>query len=495
MASVLGRVFPKLIFAVLAGVAFVCSLVMASIWFIEEHYQYGDLKSFPRFRSAIRVTYDSDRPLEYYSEAGPNRKVEGSIERGATLIYAYQGSSGVYTYALVAGKVRQFRRPLSKGYYLFGAFFPFERLSSVAKFGGSSSLGALLLVISAILITRRKSRAPSENRFIDNEMENGQPELASVHTTQNRAPELNTTQPVQGETTVESTTSHPSRATANAIDHHHDPSHEIERLAAQIEALHDENSRLREEHTAEVENLHKRHKRIVEQYESDFQSSEAVWREFEERQNVQVLELTRSLQALENQVEIFKQDIQALGYDFDDTKYRAIIKGRKFEIFVAQALQNEYGCEILEWTPDKGGLQKLKVKQNGNPDLLFRSPSGRAFAVECKYRKSYTRIENLLQGESKKWFNWAKKEQYERYKKFSERFPVYLGLGYANEPDNPLQCLVIPLEELFFESKEKTVKFGSGSEEDQLCFEHRKFHSDSHCAIKGDWSALVQELT
>lgn len=179
--------------------------------------------------------------------------------------------------------------------------------------------------------------------------------------------------------------------------------------------------------------------------------------------------------------------------DYNDARFNSILKGRKFEICVAKALADGEGCEILEWTPDKGFLSNLNVKQNGNPDLVLKSRDGAVFAVECKYRSGYANAKGFKHYPGR-WISWASKSQATRYSEFASKrnIPVYVALGVFQDAENPDKKLVVPLASLISKSANKDVYFANGKSPELLCVQHKHFYKT--CANAGSWKGLIPEL-
>jgi len=146
------------------------------------------------------------------------------------------------------------------------------------------------------------------------------------------------------------------------------------------------------------------------------------------------------------------------GVDFKHDRYENILKGRKFEIFIATWLTKELGFEIEEWSPDKGFEQDILVKSNLNPDLIVSNSTGEKFGIECKYRSKY-----FKQNETE--FSWGTTYQGKRYERFQgeKNYPVYVCLGVFGTADNPESFSMLSIKKLIDKSFKK--KFSKASSE------------------------------
>jgi hypothetical protein len=97
---------------------------------------------------------------------------------------------------------------------------------------------------------------------------------------------------------------------------------------------------------------------------------------------------------------------------------------------------------IKEWRGDKF-VDGIYAESTKNPDIeieLSVRDTKKIFAVESKWRRSY--FKNGIQ--------WARKEQIYNYKRYSEEnnIPVFVVIGVGNNPENPEDVFVIPLDDL-----------------------------------------------
>ncbi|PTY37617.1 hypothetical protein BGP77_14085 [Saccharospirillum sp. MSK14-1] len=140
-----------------------------------------------------------------------------------------------------------------------------------------------------------------------------------------------------------------------------------------------------------------------------------------------------------------KNDSKIFDINFDSSSYESIIKGRKFEIYLARNLVENRTHEILEWTPDKGFDSSIRVKSNGNPDLVVQNKNGQQFAIECKFRGTHFRT---IEGQQTDQVSWSSAYAAERYQAFSaERgMPVFIALGWKGLPESPKRLFLAPLD-------------------------------------------------
>jgi len=150
--------------------------------------------------------------------------------------------------------------------------------------------------------------------------------------------------------------------------------------------------------------------------------------------------------------------------DFNDPNFESILKGRKFEIFIASFFEKKMGMTILEWTPDKGFLSGNQVQSNMNPDLYFESKDGKRFAVECKYRgggvlNKSASLPKMPNEKKPSCLSWASCHQPDRYFKYGKekKVDVWIAIAYMGEADDPENIFFLPLSHLH----ENSVKWPS----------------------------------
>jgi hypothetical protein len=98
------------------------------------------------------------------------------------------------------------------------------------------------------------------------------------------------------------------------------------------------------------------------------------------------------------------------------------IKGKRFEDHVENLFSKKY-FRIVEKTHSFKTNSDRYVESSKNPDFIFEyGPTKERFAVECKFRTSLNR-ENQLE--------WSYPAQLKRYKEFSHerKIPVYIVVG------------------------------------------------------------------
>jgi len=173
------------------------------------------------------------------------------------------------------------------------------------------------------------------------------------------------------------------------------------------------------------------------------------------KDNATIQEMRTSYEKLDNKYKEVIRDAKVFGVDFESKELKNLLIGRKYEIFIATNLIENNQFKILEWTPDKGFDNNIKVESNTNPDLIVQHSSGKTLAIECKYRSSYFFLTRDV-----KDFSWANKWQMERYKKFeTERnIPVLIALGVFNNPSSPKWNYLVELDYLIKKSDEVNVK-------------------------------------
>ena len=204
-------------------------------------------------------------------------------------------------------------------------------------------------------------------------------------------------------------------------------------------------------HAQSIKKLKSSHKDLIKKQENLL--SEAFTNSAETTYFPQIKDMQAQNDKLNEQLILLKEQAKVFDVNFDDKKFNGLLKGRQFEIFVASTFHHKHGCEILEWTPDKGFNKGIKVKINENADLLLKDKDGHIFAVECKYRGDYyfyTRNEIP----SPKELSWGTRKQGYNYKKYGEEksADVYVAIGFRGDASNPESNFLVPLNKLFTES-------------------------------------------
>lgn len=115
--------------------------------------------------------------------------------------------------------------------------------------------------------------------------------------------------------------------------------------------------------------------------------------------------------------------------------------GDDFEKFVVQKFDKKY-FSIKEWAGDKY-INGSYAKTTSQPDVLLEFKLRQKISelsIECKWRKNYY----------KNGVEFAKKEQFERYKAFQKErnIPVFIAIGIGGKGTEPEQLYIIPLQEI-----------------------------------------------
>ena len=110
-------------------------------------------------------------------------------------------------------------------------------------------------------------------------------------------------------------------------------------------------------------------------------------------------------------------------------------KGNDFEDYMIQLLGKQEHVNFVGKNSDyhKDGVSAL---ENSEPDLKFKFYN-KAFAVECKWRKSF----------STGSITWAKDYQVSNYKNYqsTKREKVFVAIGIGGEPKAPEKLFLVPL--------------------------------------------------
>ena len=212
--------------------------------------------------------------------------------------------------------------------------------------------------------------------------------------------------------------------------------------------------RLLNEKEKEVQQLNAFIKQLKSSYEVSIEEQkELLLEEFIKAAEIKYLPKIQDMQAenskLDEQLRLVKEQAKVFDVNFDDKKFDSILKGRQFEVFVASTFVNKHGCEILEWTPDKGFNAGVYAESSSNPDLLLKDAHGHLFAVECKFRSKYyfkTRDHNPPPKE----INWGYKEHGKRYQEYAKtrNLEVYVAIGFSGEATYPEFNFLVPLNTL-----------------------------------------------
>lgn len=110
-------------------------------------------------------------------------------------------------------------------------------------------------------------------------------------------------------------------------------------------------------------------------------------------------------------------------------------KGNEFEDYVIQLLAKQKDVVFVGKVSDyhKNGVSALENKE---PDLKFKYKNT-AFAVECKWRSSFTNGA----------INWAKDYQINNYNSYqnTKQEKVFIAIGIGGKPNLPAKLFVVPL--------------------------------------------------
>lgn len=149
------------------------------------------------------------------------------------------------------------------------------------------------------------------------------------------------------------------------------------------------------------------------------------------------------------------RDGRVFDVDFKHEKFENMLKGRKFEICMADYFEKKLGMTIVNWSPDKGLLNGNWVESNLHPDLLLRSKSGELFAVECKYRGQI--VKRCEEAWHEDCVEWASTSQAIRYSVHSKEngLPVWVAIGLQGDASSPQQIFMAQIESLFARSSER----------------------------------------
>jgi uncharacterized protein YxeA len=140
--------------------------------------------------------------------------------------------------------------------------------------------------------------------------------------------------------------------------------------------------------------------------------------------------------------------VEIMEYDSTTTfNQEAYDKGKAFEEHIARMFGSQKDdCTIVHWTNDIHTKKKdIYVESDQNPDFIIRhNPTGKEFAVECKFRSHLWK----RKGTNQKVLKWASHEQILHYDTFSKQrnMPVFIVIGLGGKPDQPMFKFCIPLE-------------------------------------------------
>lgn len=167
--------------------------------------------------------------------------------------------------------------------------------------------------------------------------------------------------------------------------------------------------------------------------------------EFEKERKATVDEMRASHAELQSLYDKAVRDAKVFDVDLKDVNFESLLKGRLFEICIAEMLTKVSNFKLLEWTPDKGFGKKIFVASNLNPDFVVANSEGKKFSIECKYRGMFRKINRMSEAVS-----WSKVKQSDRYLQFSKdrNIPVWVALGIGGDAASPHLISIAPLKEI-----------------------------------------------
>jgi hypothetical protein len=161
---------------------------------------------------------------------------------------------------------------------------------------------------------------------------------------------------------------------------------------------------------------------------------QAFEKESQIRINATVSAMESSYDKLQSKYDQFITEVADFDVPVASDNYYNILKGRRFELYIACRMVNEKGCDIIEWTPDKGFVAGLKVEANSNPDLVLKQADGQTIAIECKYR---SKIESMRKfPDAVIWCSYGQLKCYERFAE-ERKIPLFVALGIGGDARDP----------------------------------------------------------
>ena len=171
------------------------------------------------------------------------------------------------------------------------------------------------------------------------------------------------------------------------------------------------------------------------------EATNGLWRIYEDKILLRLFYNDMGLHAIKRQLKrsytAIRQRIRTLTMD------EQVLKGREFEEYVLNLFrsnQEEEYC-LKEWRGDKI-LNGLTPENNHYPDFVFQYHLGdlrRDFAIECKWRKDFTRdgnVEILSQTNVTSYPQFATEKG----------IPVFIILGMFGQPWEPQEIYILPLD-------------------------------------------------
>jgi len=157
-----------------------------------------------------------------------------------------------------------------------------------------------------------------------------------------------------------------------------------------------------------------------------------------------LVQMRASYDRLFDKYKEIKSEAESLGIQFDDLKYKDLLKSRGYQIFLVTSLMSNKKYTVLEWMPGKGYDADFSVESNTSPNLLVQDNSGNVIGLVCKYRSGYYLANN------KKEICWASDKQAEQYKKFSKsrNVPVLVAIGLRGKYNAPKYNFLVSLADI-----------------------------------------------
>ena len=169
-----------------------------------------------------------------------------------------------------------------------------------------------------------------------------------------------------------------------------------------------------------------------------------------------IVQMRFSYDRLLEKYKSIKSEAESLGIDFDDLKYKKLLKARGYQIFLVSSLIDNKKYTVLEWIPDKGYGSDFSVESTTSPNLLVQDNAGNVIALVCRYRESYYLANN------EKDICWASDKQAEQYKKFSKsrNVPILIAIGLRGKYNAPKYNFLVPLQDMCDKSNREVAQEG-----------------------------------
>ena len=129
--------------------------------------------------------------------------------------------------------------------------------------------------------------------------------------------------------------------------------------------------------------------------------------------------------------------------DNTDESEERMRMGKAFEDFVC-SLFSQKDYMLVERVNDYFNHERFAERSLG-PDMVFRKKdTGEEFAVECKYRRHWSKEDE------KEYVLWASDQNIANYKQFANerKMPVIIVIGIGGEPQSPAELYATPLNAL-----------------------------------------------